>query len=93
MLGDVDLHDIDTPEKDGASRAELAPHFEKVIFPTLRLGAGAYLAYSDAIISRSAARARVDPERLPTSRAYVRGPLPNMLALCEENRELEKQPA
>ena len=91
MLGGVEVREADTPESDAAIRAELAPHFDKATFPTLRLSPGEYLADSDAIIAHFAEPAGLDPESLPTYRAYVHGPLANMKKLFVENMQLKKQ--
>lgn len=91
MLGDVEVREADTPERDAAIRAELAPHFDKVTFPTLQLSSGKYLADSDAIIAHFAEPAGIEPESLPTYRTYVYGPLANMKKLFAENMQLKKQ--
>lgn len=91
MLGDVEVREADTPESDAAIRAELAPHLEKVTFPTLRLSSDEYLADSDAIIAHFAEPRGIDPESLPTYRTYVHGPLASMRKLFAENMQLKKQ--
>ena len=91
MLADVAVREADTPESDAAIRAELAPNFDKVTFPTLRLSSGEYLSDSDAIIKHFAEPAGIDPESLPTYRTYVHGPLANMRKLFAENMQLKKQ--
>ena len=91
MLGGVEVREADTPEREAAMRTELAPHFDKVTFPTLRLSPGKYLADSDAIIAHFAEPAGIDPDSLPTYRAYVHGPLANMKKLYAENMQLKKQ--
>ena len=91
MLGGVEVREADTPESDAAIRAELAPHFDKVTFPTLRLPSGEYLADSDAIIAHFAEPAGINPGSLPTYRAYVHGPLANMKKLFAENMQLKKE--
>ena len=63
VLDDVDVREA-TLESEATIRAELARHFDKVSFPTLRLPDGIYLADSDAIIDHFAQSDGVDPTDL-----------------------------
>ena len=72
-------------------RAELAPHLEKISFPTAMLTPGEYLSESDTIIARFADDAGVDPAKLPTLQAYSAGVMPQMLSMYRENMELKKR--
>ena len=72
-------------------RAELAPHLEKISFPTAGLAPGEYLSESDAIIARFAGDGGVDPEKLPTFCAYSAGLMPQMMSMYRENMELKKR--
>ena len=90
LLKGVEVRET-TEDSEAAIRAELAPHFEKVSFPTLRLASGEYLADSDAIIDHFAVPAGVVPDTLPTYRTYVNGPLATMKKLFTENVALKKQ--
>ena len=62
-------------------RAELAPHFEKVTFPTAQLEAGAYMQESDAIIAELARREQVDIAALDIFDAYAHSVLPRYIKL------------
>ena len=78
-------------DEEQAIRAELAPHLEKISFPTAMLAPGEYLGDSDAIITRFAGAADVDPAKLPTFRAYSAGVMPQMMSIFRENMELKKR--
>ncbi|MDB5685928.1 MAG: hypothetical protein JWR77_517 [Rhizorhabdus sp.] len=75
---------------EAAIRAELAPHFEKVTFPTARFGTE-YVNDSDAIIARLAASADVDPAALPVLASYKEVALGRVIQLFRENAELKQK--
>ena len=79
-----------TPEED-ALKAELAPHFESVTFPSAQIEPGVYMKDSDAIIARFAERAGIDFADLPVFQWYSNGPFSQIGALYRENMELKKQ--
>ena len=79
--------------EEEAIRDELAAHFDKVSFPAAQIAAGRYEKDSDALVSRFAEEADVDPSDLPTFQAYVTGPFNTILSLFKENRELKKRAA
>ena len=91
MAQDVEIRDFaaGTAEEE-AIRAELAPHFEKVSFPTAQLEPGRYVAESDDIISFLAAKSRRDPANMPVYRNYIDGPFALTMKLWKENLELKK---
>lgn len=66
-------------------REELAPHFDKVMFPTVQHAPGAYLKDSDAIITHYADEAGIDPAALGVFTAYAGSVLPKYM---EARREL-----
>ena len=74
-------------------RDELAPHFDKVSFPTAQIAPGSYKKDSDELIAHFAREASVDPKRLGTFQAYVEGPFALITSLFQENRELKKRAA
>lgn len=92
LLDQVALHEF-APGTDveGAVRAELSPHFEKVSFPAAQMEPGQYLRDGEVIIARFADRAGIIPARLPTLQAYVAGPLAVHIKLYQENAALKKQ--
>lgn len=71
-------------------RAELAPHFEKVTFPTARFGSD-YVNDSDAIIARLAASANIDAAGLPVLTSYKEVALGRLIQLFRENAELKQK--
>lgn len=92
LLGRFEIREfVPGDDKEQAIRAELAPHFEKVTFPTVQVAPGQYLNESDAIIARYAGEAHVDPKTLPAFSAYTDGVLPQLFNLYRENAELKKQ--
>ena len=78
-------------DEEQVIRTELAPHVEKISFPTALLASGEYLSESDAIIARFAEAAEVDPTTLPTFRAYASGVMPQMMSMFRENMEMKKR--
>ncbi|WEK48197.1 MAG: glutathione S-transferase domain-containing protein [Candidatus Andeanibacterium colombiense] len=77
-----------TAEED-AIRAELAPHFEKITFPTAQLEPGVYIGDSDAIVDALLARAKVEKSSLQVLDSYLNGAFKSMMGLYRENRELK----
>ncbi|WP_260922775.1 glutathione S-transferase N-terminal domain-containing protein [Novosphingobium sp. 9] len=75
-----------TPGDDNETdmRAELAPWFEKVTFPTVQHTPGAFMNESDAIIALYAQEAGLDPARLPTFVDYTQGVLPKYQRMRRE---------
>lgn len=71
-------------------RAELAPHFEKVTFPTARFGSD-HVNDSDAIIARLAASADIDETNLPVLKSYKEVALGRVIQLFRENAELKQK--
>ncbi|HWU02981.1 MAG TPA: glutathione S-transferase N-terminal domain-containing protein [Novosphingobium sp.] len=72
-------------------RAALAPHFDKVTFPTVELAPGRFLQDSQAIIEHYAEAGAIDVAALPLLDQYVRGPLATMGGLRREIAELQAQ--
>jgi glutathione S-transferase len=70
--------------KEDGIRAEIAPYFEKVTFPTVEIAPGRMIQDSQAIIDHYAAEFGVDMAGLHTLDQYVRGPLAQMAALRKE---------
>ena len=77
------------PEED-AIRAELAPHLEKVTFPTAQLTPGQYVTESDDIVASLCAIAGTEPSAMPVLTNYLEGPFASMMRLYRENSELKK---
>ncbi len=88
----VELRQFDpgSPEET-TIREELAPHFEKVSFPSAQLKPGEYINESDAIIGRLAADAGIDPGALPVLASYSEVALARLIQLFRENAELKQQ--
>ncbi len=76
-------------ENEAAIRAELAPHFEKVTFPTVQYAPGQYMNDSDAIIAHYADVETIDRAHLPIFGTYAGSVLPNYMAARKELRELK----
>ena len=72
-------------------RDELAPHFEKVSIPAAQIARGRYISDSDVTIGELAENFGVDPERLPTLKAYKSGLFKRYVELFRENKELKQQ--
>jgi len=71
-------------EAEAGIRAHLAPHLEKVTFPTIELAPGEFLQDSQAIIDLFAEREGIDVASLPVLDQYIRGPLATIGALRKE---------
>lgn len=71
-------------------RAELAPYFEKVTFPTVEIAPGRFIQDSQAIIDHYVAEFGVDIAGLRTLDQYVRGPLARIAELGQEIEVLKK---
>ncbi|WP_404476563.1 glutathione S-transferase N-terminal domain-containing protein [Novosphingobium sp. BL-52-GroH] len=69
----------------------LAVHLDKVTVPAAEVAPGEYIADSDGIITRIAARAGIDPEGLPVLSAYKQVALDRIIGLFKENAELKRQ--
>jgi glutathione S-transferase len=91
MAQDVETRDFapGTPEED-AIRTELAPHLDKVSFPSAQLEPGRYIAESDDIIAFLAAKSGRETASLPTYSNYVEGSFSMMMSLWKENQELKQ---
>lgn len=91
MNQDVETRDFapGTPQED-AIRGELAPHLEKVSFPSAQLEPGRYVTESDDIVAFLAAKSGRDPADLPVYTNYVEGPFAMAMKLWKENQELSK---
>jgi len=76
---------------EAAIRAELAPYFAKVTFPTVQSLPGQYLNESDDIIAHYAAVAGTDPAALPLTRTYRDVLLPRLRNLKRENAALRAE--
>lgn len=76
-------------ENEAAIRAELAPHFEKVTFPTVQYAPGKYMNDSDAIIAHYAEAETIDRADLPIFGTYAGSVLPNYMAVRKELRALK----
>lgn len=72
LLGDFEPREW-TPgdEAEAAIKAELAPHFDKVTFPTAQIAPGIYQNESDALVNRYADEAGVDPQSLTLFKAWT----------------------
>jgi hypothetical protein len=66
-------------EVERAIREELAPHFDKVTFPTVQHAPGGYMQDSDAIIAHYGCEAGIDPAALGVFTAYARFVLPKYM--------------
>lgn len=90
LLDRVILREASTPDEERVMRAELTPHIARVSYPAARFAADDYLVESDEIVARFADLHDVRTDRLPTFRAYVDGPFPQLMRLYRENAELKK---
>ena len=70
---------------------ELAPHFDKLSFPSSQVSPGRYIKDSDAIIAHFAADAKLDPSKMPVLSAYVSGAFQQLFDLYKENMEMKKR--
>jgi glutathione S-transferase len=75
--------------EESAIKEELAPHFEKVTFPSAQLEPGKYMNDSDAIVDAVLDEAGADRASLPVLDSYVNGAFKNMMKLYRENAELK----
>jgi hypothetical protein len=80
-------------EEENSIRAELSPLFDKLSFPAAQIAPGKYMQDSEALVSRYADEAGIDPAKLLTFQAYVEGPFRTILSLFKENRELKRRAA
>lgn len=78
---------------EGAIRATLTPHLERISFPAAEIAPGKFIAESDDIIAFLANKTGRKPETLPVYTAYVDGPFAMMMSLWRENQELNKAAA
>jgi glutathione S-transferase len=65
--------------QEEAIRGELAPHFDKVTFPTLQYAPGHYMHDSDAIIAWIAGERGIDRAALPIFTTYAKSVLPKYM--------------
>ncbi len=77
-------------DAEAAIRAELAPHFDKVTFPTVQYEPGRFMKDSDAIIAHYAAEAGLDSARLPVFAAYAGSVLPKYMEVRKELNALKQ---
>jgi hypothetical protein len=92
LIDKVDVREAapDSAE-DKAIRSELAPHFDKVTFPSAQVAPGTYMSDSDAIVARFAEMVAADPDHLPTLKMYKDGAFQQLMTLYKENAELKKR--
>ncbi|WP_313807850.1 glutathione S-transferase N-terminal domain-containing protein [Sphingobium sp.] len=72
-------------------KEELSHHFDSGTFPVAQTAPGAYLKDSDAIIAYFGAQSGVNPEDMPTLKAYIAGPFASLIQLYKENMELKSK--
>lgn len=72
-------------------RAELAPHFETVTFPTVEIAPGQFVADSAVLVAHYAAQADVAVDSLALLDQYERGPLATLGELRRELKALREQ--
>jgi hypothetical protein len=89
-LGGFEVREF-TPgdELEAAIKAELAPHFEKVTFPSVQAEPGTYRNESDALVAHYAEEFDVEPAALPLFQAYAGRLQPRLRALADENKALK----
>lgn len=78
-------------EREQAVKDELAPHFEKVTFPTVQYAPGKYMRESDDIIAHYAHQHGVRSSGLHIFSIYNDILLPRLRRLNRENKELKQQ--
>jgi hypothetical protein len=94
LLDAADIFEfVEGTEKDDQVRAMLAPHFEKVSFPTAEIAPGRFLSDSDKLIAHFASNGGLAADTLPTLQTYIKGPLAKMFALYRENMDLRQAKA
>ena len=76
-------------DEERAIAEELAPHFEKVTYPSARLEDGSYRNGSDDLIAFFARQYGIDAAALPTLQDYSTGVCENLIALFKENMSLK----
>jgi hypothetical protein len=75
--------------EEAAIREELAPHFDKVTFPTVQAAPGEFLTDSAALVAHYAAEAGIVVRDLKLLDQYERGPLARLGALRRELQDLK----
>ena len=92
LARDVEIREFapGTPEED-SMKGELAPHFEKVTFPSAQVEPGHFINDSDGIVRHFADKTNADPAQMPTFSSYVGGAFQQLMNLYRENAELKKQ--
>ncbi|QUT07810.1 glutathione S-transferase domain-containing protein [Sphingobium phenoxybenzoativorans] len=90
LLPEVDIKafDPDTPDERSVSE-ELAPHFEKITYPSVKLSEGEYINGSDDIIALFAKRQGLDVGTFGTLQDYTEGVFEHLVRLYRENIELK----
>ncbi|KPF56975.1 hypothetical protein IP65_02640 [Novosphingobium sp. AAP1] len=91
QLDSVELRAFWPGDEDEAPiRAALAPHLDKVTFPTLEVEPGRFIADSDAIVALYAQKAGLDPATAPFYQYVMAGPFRRLREAFAEQQELEK---
>jgi len=94
LTGEVETRNfVPGTAEEEALRAELAPHVEKVSFPSAQLESGRFIGESDDIVTLLAAKAGRDLASMTVYRNYVDGVFATSMKLWKENAELKKAAA
>lgn len=78
-------------EEEQGIRTELAPHFEKITFPTALMAPDHYSNESDAIINHFAEQTQNSQLVMPTYRAYADDLMPILFGIYKENMDLKNK--
>ena len=90
LLDRVDVRAFDNgSDEESRVAGELAPHFEKVTYPSARLADGSYKNGSDELIALFAGQYGIDAAALPTLQDYSTGVCANLIELFKENMSLK----
>jgi glutathione S-transferase len=92
LMDKIELREfVPDGENEAEIRGELAPHFEKMSFPTIQAAPGVYLNESEAVIALLAEKHGVDSSRLRALKSFNEGTIKHLMTLFQENIELKKQ--
>jgi glutaredoxin 2 len=92
ILGEFDQREFAVgDERERPIKEELAPHFDKVTFPTVQHGPGKYMRESDDIIAYYAGERGIRSADLHVFGIYNDILLPRLRRLNRENKELKQQ--
>ena len=78
-------------DNEAPIKQELAPHFEKVTFPTVQLAPGKFRNESDTLVKHYADGVGIDPQSLPLYRDWTQRHFPRLKQFQAEVKTLKAQ--